>query len=479
MTPPHQPREATARDIALEVLIAVSTENAYATLLLSQLLRRHRTDRRDSALATELVFGTLRLQGRYDAVIAACSTRPLERIDPVVRDALRLGSHQILDMATPAYAAVSATVDQVRRRRGPGAAKFANAILRAVARRSWPEWLAEIAPFPEQAVGEIVGSSLSGQAAVSSVQLEGRQSEELLPRWEVEFSHPVWIIRSLLDALDKQRARDEIEALLQRNNEPAPVTLVARPTRISARELTIATGGETGRWSPWAVRVAGDPGRFAAVRDHRAAVQDEGSQLMALAVSRLDTPPGDWLDLCAGPGGKTADLAGPAASMGATLTAVEQHPHRADLIRQTVAGGPPVDVRTGDALEVGPQRYSRILLDAPCTGLGALRRRPELRWRRTPADLPQLRASQLALLARAVDLLVPGGCLAYVTCSPHVAETHDIVSAVRRRHPDLQQVPAAHLLPEVADCAVGDFVQLWPHRHDTDAMFLAVLRRPM
>ncbi|MEI2717226.1 MAG: transcription antitermination factor NusB [Candidatus Nanopelagicales bacterium] len=221
MTPPHQPREATARDIALEVLIAVSTENAYANLLLSQLLRRHRTDRRDSALATELVFGTLRLQGRYDAVIAACSTRPLERIDPVVRDALRLGSHQILDMATPAYAAVSATVDQVRRRRGPGAAKFANAILRAVARRSWPEWLAEIAPFPEQAVGEIVGSSLSGQAAVSSVQLEGRQSEELLPRWEVEFSHPVWIIRSLLDALDKQRARDEIEALLQRNNEPA------------------------------------------------------------------------------------------------------------------------------------------------------------------------------------------------------------------------------------------------------------------
>ena len=198
---------------------------------------------------------------------------------------------------------------------------------------------------------------------------------------------------------------------------------------------------------------------------------------MALAFSRLDTPSGDWLDMCAGPGGKTADLAALAQDAGASLTAVEQHPHRAELVRQAVAGGPAVDVITGDALTAPLGGYSRILLDAPCTGLGALRRRPELRWRRRPGDLPQLRAAQRRLLDRAVDLLVPGGCVAYVTCSPHPAETQDIVAAVTKAHPELAVVPAADLLPEVPEAAAGDAVQLWPQRHDTDGMFLSVLQR--
>lgn len=449
--PTRDPAPTTARDVALDVLVAVSTHNAYANLQLGQALRGRRLERRDAALATELVFGTLRLRGRYDPVIDRCSTRPTQRIDPVVLDALRMGTHQILGMAIPAYAAVSATVDQVRRRRGPGAAKFANAVLRAIAAHPWEQWFTDLAPPP---------------------------TADPVARWQFEYSHPAWIIRALRDALDRQDAGAELPALLRTDNDPPPVTLVARPDRISPAELTEITAGAIGRWSPWAVRVSGDPGRFPAVRDHRAAVQDEGSQLMALAVTRLDVPPGDWLDLCAGPGGKTADLAGPAAAAGATLTAVEQHPHRADLIRQTVAGGPPVVVHTGDALQLPLGSYSRILLDAPCTGLGALRRRPELRWRRTAADLPRLRAAQADLLERAVDLLAPGGCVAYVTCSPHLAETHETVAAALRRHPELEQIPAARLLPEVSDAAVGDALQLWPHRHGTDAMFLAVLRRP-
>lgn len=451
-----RPRRSTAggrsaRDVALDVLLAVELDDAYANLDLSRRLAEQRTDRRDAALATELVFGSLRLRGRYDAVLDRCSSRALDDIDPVTRNALRLGTHQLLTLATPDYAAVSATVDQVSRRRGAGAARFANAVLRSVSKQPWLRWREEL---------------LDGLDPVAA--------------WEVEWSHPAWIIRSLQQALLQAGAPDEIDSLLQRNDDPAPVTLVARPGRLERARLLSESGGTHGQWSPWAVRITGDPGRVASVRSGAAGVQDEGSQLMALALSRLDTPPGDWLDLCAGPGGKTADLAGLAAAAGASLTAVEQHPHRAELIRRTVRGGPPVDVLTGDATVLSLQPAARILLDAPCTGLGAIRRRPELRWRRTPADLPALRAAQTRLLDRALGLLVPGGCVAYVTCSPHVAETSAIVDAARSRHPGTCIIPAPALIPEVAATASGadgQFVQLWPQRHDTDAMFLAILRR--
>lgn len=442
------PGVATARALALDVLTDVAVDDAYGNLALTRRLARAGLERRESALATELVFGTLRLRGRYDPVLAECATRPLDRIDPVVLQALRMGCHQILSMAVPDYAAVSQTVDLVRQRRGQGAGKFANAVLRGVTRRDWQRWR------------EVVVPRGGGDAAMA-----------------VEWSHPEWIIRAFADVLARQGAGGELEPLLVTNDEPGPVTLVARPGRCPRPALLDETGGSPGLWSPWAVRVGGDPGRFPAVRSGVAGVQDEGSQLMALAFTRLDTPSGGWLDMCAGPGGKTADLAGPAEDAGAVLTAVEQHPHRADLVRAAVAGGPPVQVLTGDALGLPLESMARILLDAPCTGLGALRRRPELRWRRTPADLPRLRATQVALLDRAIDLLLPGGCVAYVTCSPHLGETSDIVDGVVRRRGDVRVEPAGELLPEVPDAAVGDHVRLWPQRHDTDGMFLAVLRR--
>ena len=439
------------RDIALDVLLAVELDDAYANLELSRQLGLQRPDRRDAALATELVFGSLRLRGRYDAVLDARSSRALDDVDPVTLNALRLGVHQLLTLATADYAAVSATVDQVTRRRGAGAGKFTNAVLRAVAADPWPVWRDRLV------------------AGLDPV-----------PRWTVEWSHPAWIIRAFTDALTQQGAETEIERLLERNDEPAPVTLAARPGRITQAALLAATDGAPGDWSPWSVRITGDPGRFADIRSGAAGVQDEGSQLMALAVSRLDTPSGRWLDLCAGPGGKTADLAGLAAAQGANLTAVEQHPHRAELVRQATRGGAPVDVMAGDALSLPLPSASRILLDAPCTGLGAVRRRPELRWRRRPGDLPALRSAQTRLVDRALELLDPGGCLAYVTCSPHVAETSAIVEAALARHSDVGLVSAPPLLPEVPDTATGPdgrFLQLWPHRHDTDGMFLAVLQR--
>src|SRR5690606_2520016 len=188
----------------------------------------------------------------------------------------------------------------------------------------------------------------------------------------------------------------------------------------------------------------------------------------------------------AGPGGKSALLGAVAAQHGATLVANEVQPHRARLVERSVAAVPDgvVEVRTGDGREVGvhePGSFDRVLVDAPCTGLGALRRRPEARWRRTTADLPPLTALQGELLVSAVDAVRPGGLVAYVTCSPHVAETLVVVEDVLRARDDVEQLDAREAVRAVAGVDVplgeGPAVQLWPHVHGTDAMFLALLRR--
>nr|MDQ6938216.1 hypothetical protein [Actinomycetota bacterium] len=243
----------------------------------------------------------------------------------------------------------------------------------------------------------------------------------------------------------------------------------------------------------------------------RAGVQDEGSQLCALALVAAPVAGRDehWLDLCAGPGGKAALLAGLAAERGAHLTANELHEHRAELVRAATAHWP-VSVVVGDAAAMPAidGGYDRVLLDAPCTGLGALRRRPEVRWRRQPADLAQLSALQSRLLAAAIRLTRPGGVIAYVVCSPHPAETTAIVAAAADaaaapvktvtvetmtvEAPRVEAAPVDAIGGEAAPVEVldarpafvgvphlgaGPFVQLWPHRHGTDAMFTALLRR--
>ncbi|MGH3822490.1 MAG: RsmB/NOP family class I SAM-dependent RNA methyltransferase, partial [Pseudonocardiaceae bacterium] len=292
-------------------------------------------------------------------------------------------------------------------------------------------------------------------------------------------SHPRWIAQAFADALGGDL--DELTQALAADNARPLVHLTALPGQLSAAELASSTGGKPAPYSPHGVQLAegGDPGELAAVREHLAQIQDEGSQLVTLALAGTPLSGADarWLDLCAGPGGKAALLGALGVARGATLDAVELAEHRARLVAQACTGLP-VTVHVADGRNSGlPDRaYDRVLVDAPCTGLGALRRRPEARWRRQAGDVPGLIRLQRELLVAALRLVRPGGVVAYVTCSPHLDETVGVVADVVRRT-GAEQLDARPGFPGVPQLGDGPHVQLWPHRHGTDAMFCALLRR--
>jgi 16S rRNA (cytosine967-C5)-methyltransferase len=432
------------------VLRAVDERDAYANLVLPPMLGERGISGRDAAFATELAYGTLRGQGTYDAVLSACVDRPLDQLDRPVLDVLRLGAHQLLRMRVPDHAAVSTTVGLAASAVGAGASRLVNAVLRKVSAHDLDAWMARVAPSP--------GTDPIGHLSIVH-------------------SHPRWIVQAMLDA--RGGDLDDVAGLLAADNVAPGVTLVARPGRCEVAEL-VAAGAEPARWSRvGAYLPGGDPADVPAVTEGRAGVQDEGSQLVALALADAPLAGTDarWLDTCAGPGGKAALLAGLAAQRGAGLLAVELQAHRAELVRRAVAGT--AEVVVGDATEPTwpTAAFDRVLVDAPCTGLGALRRRPESRWRRQPSDLPALGALQRRLLDRAVEAARPGGLVAYVTCSPHPVETGVVVADVLRDRGDAELLDARPLLPGVPDLGDGPHVQLWPDRHGTDAMFLALLRR--
>ena len=443
--PYRPPADDKPRRAAYDVLAAVRTQDAYANLVLPGLLRERGITGRDAALATELAYGALRGQGLYDAIVARCIDRPLDKVDPPVLDVLRLGAHQLLRTRIPPHAAVSATVDLARRVVSAGPVAFVNAVLRKIAAKDLATWVSELKP-----------------------------SEDRLAALAFEHSHPVWIASAFRDALKGDLW--QTGAALAADDTRPEVHLVAR--RMPREELVRQSGGTPGPWSPRAVRLAeGDPGALDAVRHGHAGVQDEGSQLVALALTQaeLSGPDALWVDLCSGPGGKAALLDVIAEERGARLVALEVQHHRARLVRRS--GTTRVVTADSRTPPLAPGSVDRVLLDAPCTGLGALRRRPEARWRRQPSDVPGLTKLQGQLLDAAAVLLRPGGVLVYATCSPHLAETVVPVSDVLRRHAELEQLDARPLLPGVPDLGDGPAVQLWPHLHGTDAMFVALLRR--
>jgi len=442
-------RPDRARRVAFDGLRAVNAEGAYANLILPALLRERGLTGRDAAFATELLAGTCRWQGSYDVIIAAAAGRPLSEFQPAVVDLLRLGVHQILSMRVPVPAAVAASVDLAAATVGERVTGLTNAVLRRVAERPLDDWLDH--------------------------QSEGRDEHD---RLALRTAHPRWIV----DAYAELLPESELQQALAANNSSPDVSLAIRPGLAEPSDL-VGAGAELSRYSPFGARWKGDPAQLRLVRDGRAGVQDEGSQLVTWALTKLAAQSGWWLDLCAGPGGKSALLTGLARLDNSHLLASDLAAHRANLVARAVrayagfGSGPSIVVADGARPAWRAGSFARVLADVPCSGLGALRRRPESRWRRNPADVEQLHALQLALLASAIDSAAPAGVIGYFTCSPHRRETTDVLGETLAVRADVEVIPAAQLLPEVPNAGLGPYLQLWPHKHGTDAMFAAYLRK--
>ena len=437
------PKPDAARLLAFDLLTEVNRNEGYSNLLLPQALNASKLEDRDRSLVTELLYGTIRMQGKHDWVLSQISDRPWSEVDPGIIDICRLGVHQIHEMRVPDHAAVAATVEVARKRIGESEASFVNALLRSVTRKSIDDWFSPL------------------EAIIDPVE-----------RFSIQYSHPEWIVSAYFDLL---KDWDEVEAALKINNEPATPTLVSWPGFSTQQDL-IDIGGEPTDFSPYGVHWKGNPGSLDLIKARKIGVQDEGSQLVAEVFAKA-AGGASWLDLCAGPGGKAALLSSIARQRGIRFTANEISAARAVLVSQVVHGDR-VLVSDGRTIGTSSDKFDAILIDAPCTGLGALRRRPEVRWRRTLQDLRALTQLQRELVDSAIQALKPGGVLGYATCSPHLAETSIQIADIRKKHLEVRQIDVDQFLPPTLHGATRDgAMSLWTHKHGTDAMYLALFRK--
>lgn len=439
-----KPRPDAARLLAYDIISEVNQRGGYSNLLLPQALGASTLDERDRGFTTELVYGTLRMQGLYDYIFAQISDRPWPEVDADIVDLARMGAHQIFTMRTPMHAAVSATVDVARKQLGESKGSFINALMRKASARDLAEWLEPVSHITDD-----------------------------VERLAITHSHPEWIVSAYCDLL---KDISLVEAELISNNTPAQPTLVSWPGASSQADL-IALGAVPTTYSPYGARISGAPGSLELVRHRKAGVQDEGSQLVASIFAQVSSDSSSTLDLCAGPGGKAALLAHIAEVSGRDFVANEISEPRAKLVKNVIGK---FGVITGDGREIAThgRTFDAILADVPCTGLGALRRRPEVRWRRTIKDLAPLLQLQQELSDAAIAVLNPGGFFGYATCSPHFAETTGQVRSILKKHPELTLVDLTEFLPPSLDYALRDgALSLWGHRHNTDSMFLAIFTK--
>ena len=437
------PKPDASRLLAYDLLTEVNRNDGYSNLLLPQALNSSKLDERDRSLVTELLYGTIRMQGKHDWVLSQISDRPWSEVDPGIVDICRLGVHQIHEMRIPDHAAVAATVEVARKRIGESKASFVNALLRSVTRKSIEDWFEPLLTITDP-----------------------------VERLSIQYSHPEWIVSAYFDLLKNW---DEVEQALTVNNEAALPTLVSWPG-FSTQEELINLGGAATEFSPYGAHWKGNPGTLDLIKSRLIGVQDEGSQLVAEVFAKASSG-SSWLDLCAGPGGKAALLSSIARTRGITFTANEFSAPRAELVKQVVHGDR-VLVSDGREIDLINEKFDAILIDAPCTGLGALRRRPEVRWRRTLQDLRALTQLQRELVDSAIKALNPGGVLGYATCSPHLAETSIQIADIKKKHSDLQQVDVTpYLPPNLLGGNRDGAMALWTHKHGTDAMYLALFQK--
>ena len=449
--PRRRVADATARGVAHEVLVRVETTDAFADVLLGERLAGATLAEDDVRLCTQLVYGTLAWQGRLDHHLAALFKRPLARLEADVLCALRLGLYQLLFLErVPAYAAIDTSVSLVAER-GRGPRGLVNALLRKAS--AGPHTLA----LPPAA--------------------------DRTRRLAVEWSHPEWLVARWI----AEHGAEEMDAMLRADNEPPPTTLRVNPARAAQSDVTaeLARHGipaSPGRWAASAVVIERGGVRAAGaalLETGQVSLQSEASQLV---VDLLDPRPGmTVLDACAAPGGKTTAIAERLRGAGRVLAL---DPRRAGLARLGVEcrrlGLERVLAAVGDA-RFPPARpgFDAVLVDAPCSGLGTLRRHPEVRWRRRPEDVPRLAALQKAILDRSAPLVRPGGTLVYAVCTLTREENEGVLEDFLAGHPRFGVEPATRVLRGEARDLVGadGCVRTYPHRHALDGFFAVRLAR--
>jgi 16S rRNA (cytosine967-C5)-methyltransferase len=447
------PPARSARAVAVEILRRVERDAAYPDPLLDRLPARAELDARDRALVTELVYGTLRWQRLLDWHLGRVVHRPVPELPGWLRALLRSSVYQLAFLdRIPARAVVHEAVELAKGRRPAGASAFVNGVLRALAAVARP-W-----PAPEAAA---IGDAVDALA--------------------VRTSQPTWLLRRWV----ARYGQADAAALAAALNTRPPMVVRANPLRATTAELVgaLADGGarvEPCRYAPDGFRVhgGGDPRAWKPLRVGWCAVQDEAAILVGHAVG---PHPGETVaDVCAAPGTKTTHLAQLMANRGRIL-ATDRHPGRLERARAACAamGASIVETVPGGvealARRVGPV-CDRVLVDAPCSNLGVLRRNPDAKWRRQAGDLAALAAVQRSILAAAAPLVRPGGVLVYATCSLEPEENEEVVAEFRSHWPAF--VPDPIPVPVPRECLVApEWLQMVPHRHDTDGFTVARLRR--
>ena len=435
-----------ARRIALDLLVRVQESDSYINLLLPKVLGNTDLSDADRGLIQELSYGSLRWRLQYDAFIDQFTTG--KTLSSQLRFALQLGMHQLFRMRVPAHAAIHESVEIVKEIE-PRAAGLANAVLRNADRKGFSAMLRD---------------AISGKSEID--------------RLAIEFSHPAWVVQALKQALELDGRSNQLHALLESNNETPIVNLAVLSP--DAADFLEAQGLEKGEASPIGFLLQGNPEPLLDTPGVR--VQDQGSQLVALALLEVGNRKGRWLDMCSGPGGKSAILQAGIKDHSGVLDCLEPVPQRADMVRRALTAESETHVIVDYGQNAKANSYDAVLLDAPCSGLGSVRRKPESRWRKEPGQLPGLATIQGELLQAGIDALKPGGFLLYSTCSPLIPETNTQIKIALDKNPGLELIDANEILskvsPNLSLNPTRKTVQLWTHAHATDAMFMAILRKP-